>query len=429
MRAISYLRDYRPPPYGPGQGRFCPYRFGGLGATYDPATDTRYQPTPAEILDNPKPGGFYRITTAKADETWYGVAKRAYGADLVKKGLLAMNKATWNDHINRKTKGWESYGVKGLQDTPDYSEIYPHAPVMTGHAHPVVWIPYIDEAGNPSEPEDSYKIPIPPTGPSGPTNAEIEALIKAYLEAHPPPPGPTGPAGPAGKTGAKGAKGDPGVPGVPGEIGPAGKTGAKGAKGDPGPMGPAGPPATEAQISALVNAYLDKNPPAKGAKGDPGPQGIPGIQGPKGDPGAKGAKGDPGPQGIPGSPGPPATEAQISALVNAYLDKHPPAKGAKGDPGPQGIPGIQGPKGDPGSPGGSVSAGQIQSAVSDYMATHPVSTPAIDWSIVDSKISKALQGFTPGTSSGGSTVPYVALLSAGIIGAAAMIAMAKRRRA
>jgi hypothetical protein len=361
MASVSYLRDYRPPPWGRGQGRFCPYQYGDMGATYDPTTDTRYIPTPAEILDKPKPGGFYRITTEKPDETWYGVAKRAYGAANVKKGLLAMNAATWNDHINRKKKGWESYKVKGLQDTPDYSEIHPHAPVMTGHAHPVVWIPYLDTEGNPTEPEDSYKIPPPPTGPGGPTNAEIEALIKAYLEAHPPPPGPPGPAGKAGKTGAKGPQGDPGVPGEIGPPGKPGKTGPKGGKGDPGPMGPPGPPATEAQIAELVSSYLDKNPPAKGDPGPPGPQGIPGIQGP------------------------------------------------------------------PGAPGGSVSPGQIQSAVQDYLATHPVKTPAIDWSVVDDKIANALSGFKPGTGTGGGTVPYVALASAGIIGAAAILAMSKRR--
>jgi hypothetical protein len=421
MASVSYLRDYRPPPWGRGQGRFCPYQYGDMGATYDPTTDTRYIPTPAEILDKPKPGGFYRITTEKPDETWYGVAKRAYGAANVKKGLLAMNAATWNDHINRKTKGWESYKVKGLQDTPDYSEIHPHAPVMTGHAHPVVWIPYLDTEGNPTEPEDSYKIPTPPTGPGGPTNAEIEALIKAYLEAHPPPPGPPGPAGKAGKTGAKGPQGDPGVPGEIGPPGKPGKTGPKGGKGDPGPMGPPGPPATEAQIAELVSSYLDKNPPAKGDPGQPGPQGIPGIQGPQGKPGAVGPQGKPGPMG---PPGPPATEAQIAELVSSYLDKNPPAKGDPGPPGPQGIPGIQGP---PGAPGGSVSPGQIQSAVQDYLATHPVKTPAIDWSVVDDKIANALSGFKPGTGTGGGTVPYVALASAGIIGAAAILAMSKRR--
>jgi hypothetical protein len=226
MQPVAYLRDYRPS-----------YGYGGLGATYDPSTDTRYIPTPAEILAAPKPGGFYRITTQKADETWYGVAKRAYGDDLVKTGLLAMNASTWNDHINRKEKGWTAYKVKGLQDTPDYSEIHPHAPVLTGHAHPVVWIPLLDSEGNPTEPEQVYKVPTPV--PGGPTNAEIEELIKAYLEAHPPPAGPTGPAGPAGKTGAKGAKGDPGeagapgAPGVPGEIGPTGRRGPRAQKAIP----------------------------------------------------------------------------------------------------------------------------------------------------------------------------------------------------
>jgi hypothetical protein len=48
----------------------------GFGAT---DAEGRYLPTPDEIVDYPAPGTFYKFGTYKEDETYYGIAKRAYG--------------------------------------------------------------------------------------------------------------------------------------------------------------------------------------------------------------------------------------------------------------------------------------------------------------------------------------------------------------
>ena len=195
-------------------GRFTPrgqlpaeYFMGfGFGAV---DSEGRYLPTPAEISPVAKPGVFYKVGTYKPDETYYGIAKRAYGADNIKKNLLMMNASTWNDHISRKTKGWESYGVPGLQSTPDYdSTNNPRAKVLSGHELPIVWIPPLTG----EEPEDAgYSEPptIPPTIPIPGTPI-------------PGPPGPQGIPGPPGPAGAIGPQGIPGPMGPPGPAGPAG---------------------------------------------------------------------------------------------------------------------------------------------------------------------------------------------------------------
>lgn len=62
-----------------------------------------------------------------------------------------------------------------------------------------------------------------------------------------------------------------------------------------------------------------------GLKGEAGPQGEkgdPGAKGDKGDTGATGAQGEPGPKGDPGEN---ATDAQVSAAVDAWLTAHPEA--------------------------------------------------------------------------------------------------------
>jgi hypothetical protein len=260
------------------------------------ATDTRMIPTPAQILDTPKAGAWYRI---KKGETWWGVSKSAYGADNVKAGLMLMNNSTWNDHIDRQTKNWEAYKVKGLQATPDYSAANPHAPKGSGHDYPTAWIP--PKTGE--EPEEVYiTVPTPiPTpspgttvGPPGPQG----------------PPGPTGPQGPPGPTGPKGPTGT-GV-GVPGPVGPPGPTGASGKTGPAGPpgsMGPAGPPGPTGPMGPTGAT-------GKGV-GVPGPAGPPGPIGPAG----KSLPGPPGPPGPAGPPGPP---------------------GAAGPPGPVGTTGTYG---------------------------------------------------------------------------------------
>jgi hypothetical protein len=210
-RLMAKMRQYHP--------AFPPRFFMGLGAEGD-----RYIPTPDQILDVPTPGAWYRI---KKGETWWGVSKSAYGQDNVKKGLLTMNKSTWNDHIDRKNKDWEAYKVKGLQATPDYSATNPHAPVGSGNAYPVAWIPPLTG----EEPEQmGYQPSEPITTPTPITKP------------------------PSSTTYIPGPKGDPGPPGPPG---------------DPGP-----PPSSSA-IQSAVNQYFQTNPPPGGVPGPPGQPGPP----------------------------------------------------------------------------------------------------------------------------------------------------------
>jgi hypothetical protein len=255
-----------------GRRRMPPLYFSGLGAT---DAEGRYIPTEAEIVDYPTPGKWYRFGTFKEDETYYGIAKRAYGGGNMKQKLLLLNNATWNNHINKKKKGWEAYGVKGLQSTPDYDSFNnPRAKVLTGHNYPVLWIPPLTG----EEPEDmGYDDPIvtPPTPIPTPTPGE-------------PIPGPPGPQGEQGIPGPPGPQGAQGIPGPPG---------SKGAQGIPGPPGPQGPPGAGA------------------GEPIPGPPGPPGATGPMGPPGLPGPAGEgiPGPMGPPGPPGPPGPSGAAGA--------------------------------------------------------------------------------------------------------------------
>jgi hypothetical protein len=263
--------------YTPG-GKLPRRYFLGFGAT---DAEGRYLPKPSEIVAYPKPGSFYKFGTYKEDETYYGIVKRAYGADNIKKNLLMVNASTWNDHIDRKTKGWESYKVKGLQSTPDYdSTNNPRAKVLSGHEYPIVWLPPVTG----EEPEDAgYSDPITVPTPI-PTPTPGEPI--------PGPPGPQGPQGIPGPPGPAGAKGAIGPQGIPGPPGP------EGAQGIPGPPGPQGPPGAGAGSPV---------PGPPGPTGAMGPQGIPGPPGPagaQGIPGLPGAIGPIGPEGPPGPPGP-----------------------------------------------------------------------------------------------------------------------------
>lgn len=260
-------------------GRFTPRGqlpreyFMGFGAT---DAEGRYLPTPAEISPVAKPGVFYKVGTYKPDETYYGIAKRAYGAADIKKNLLMMNASTWNDHISRKTKGWESYGVAGLQSTPDYdSTNNPRAKVLSGNELPIVWIPPLTG----EEPEDAgYSDPITvPTPIPTPTPTPGTPI--------PGPPGPQGipgPPGPAGAMGPMGPAGAIGPQGIPGPPGPAGAMGPMGPQGIPGPPGPAG---------AGAGTSVPGPPGPAGEMGPMGPEGPQGIPGPMGPPGPAGPAG------------------------------------------------------------------------------------------------------------------------------------------
>ena len=218
--------------YTPGGRRGLPrIFFSGLGAV---DSEGRYLPTKAEIVSTPKPGLWYQI---KKGETWWGVAKKAYGSTDLKKGLLLMNKSSWNDHINRKKKGWEAYKVAGLQATPDYdSSANPRAKVLSGNEYPVAWIPPLTG----EEPEDlgfgagpTIPTPVPGQGPPGPIGP-------------PGPKGATGPVGPPGPAGKGSGTSIPGPAGPPGKsiVGPPGPAGPAGPVGPPGPAGPIGPSGT-----------------------------------------------------------------------------------------------------------------------------------------------------------------------------------------
>lgn len=275
-----------------------PRRFPFFGFGQD-----RYIPTPEQILDTPQQGAWYRI---KKGETWWGTSKTAYGRDNVKAGLYLMNDATWNDHIEKATKGWEAYKRKGLQATPDYSASNPRGTKGSGNSYPVAWIPPLATG---AEPEDIYK--SPEQGPVGPQGV----------------PGPRGPAGPVGPAG------QPGPPGERGAIGP------------PGPMGPPGS-ANAAAIEAALEEYFKAHPDMMGKPGPAGPRGEPGL------PGKIGPRGPAGPAGPPGQ----ATAEAIEKAIQDYLTRHP-IEVAGGPPGPIGPRGERGPAGPPGPMGPPGKAG------------------------------------------------------------------------
>lgn len=256
--------------------------------------DDRVIPTPAQIMSTPTQGYWYRI---KKGETWWGTAKKAYGSDNLKKGLMLINNSSWNDHIDKKTKGWEAYKVKGLQATPDYSSSNPHEPKGSGSDYPTAWIPPITG----EEPETLFPTPGEPgQGPVGPAG----------------PPGPAGPTGPMGPEGP---------------MGPTGPAGS---------VGPAGPPgeATDAAIKAAIQAWMSTH------KGEfIGPQGPVGPAGPVGPVGPSGPQGPVGPAGPPGT----ATDEAIKSAVTKWMSAN------KGElVGPQGPVGPAGPAGAAGMGGG-----------------------------------------------------------------------------
>ena len=271
----------------------------------------------------PKQGAWYRI---KAGESFWKTAKKAYGIDNVKPGLLAMNDSPWNHHIRKATTGWEAYGVPGLQAQKKYDSIKnPHAGFKSGNEYPVVWIPPMPQF---KEPEDIWG--APGVEPPPPPDPDV------------PPPDVPG-QGPPGQQGAPGVPGPQGIPGIPGP---------RGEQGIPGPRGEPGIPGAGA------------GDPVPGPQGE---QGIPGIPGPQGIPGAGAGDPIPGPQGEQGIPGPPGQQGA-------------PGAGA-GDPipGPQGIPGIPGPRGEQGIPGtgGGVSQEELEQAIEQYFADNPMTGGAI----------------------------------------------------
>lgn len=334
------------------------YIYGMMGQVSE-----RIIPSPDQISATPKQGLWYRI---KKGETWWGVAKTAYGADNVKKGLLTINKSSWNDHIERAPKGWEAYKIDGIQATPTYSATNPIAKKGSGNAYPVAWIPPISG----EEPESLYppattpqaQTPIPTPIVASPTNAQILDLIKAYMEENPPPPDKQGPQGPPGEAGQTGKQGPPGI--TP----------------------------TQQEIAPVVESYLQAHPPSQGPQGE---------------------KGDPGPQGPPGMT---PSQQEIASLVSSYLDKNPPSQGPQGD---KGDPGPQGP---PGAPGGNVSSSQIAMAVQDYLHANPVKSD-VNWEAIDDRIKAASM-----STIGSTKIPWMAVIAMGMFGSAILGMISKGGR-
>jgi len=275
-----------------------------------------YIPEPNQILDVPTPGYWYHI---KKGDTYWGVSKAAYGQANVKNGLYLMNDNPGNAHIDKKKTGWEAYGVKGLQATPDYDYDNPRDPVMSGNDYPVVWIP----PANGSTPEDNWQeTPVTPE-PIYTPPVEIEGPVG--------PPGPMGPMGPPGKTGPAGPPGPKGDPGQASEqairnavlawmnqnkkdlIGPPGAPGAPGMPGPAGPAGKPGPAGKAGPIGKQGPAGPAGKPGPAGKQGPAGARGAIGKRGPAGPAGARGVVGPIGPMGPTGPMGPPGARGPIGA--------------------------------------------------------------------------------------------------------------------
>jgi len=292
-------------------------------------SDLRYVPDLDEIKTaGPRFNTFYRSPKSKAvtvAQICY-VAAKAAGKPVSGSGnytprtVKALAASTWNQHCKYTSSGYESYGIQG----PKYSNSYgsdPRAEYGSGSMKPVLWVVDPDD---PMEPEEVFGV-VPSPGPEVPGMG---------------PPGPAGPAGPPGPAGT------PGLPGKAGSAGP------------PGPPGPMGPPgeATEDQINAAIEAYLEAHPPAGGA---PGPAGAMGPPGPEGAMGPAGPVGPMGPQGPAGPPG-------------AGDGETVPVPGPVGPPGPPGPAGPMGPQGPAGvaSEGGGLTDEQVNDLIAEYLQDH-----------------------------------------------------------
>jgi hypothetical protein len=105
---------------------------------------------------------------------------------------------------------------------------------------------------------------------------------------------------------------------------------------EPLATGPPGPPPSDSQILAAVNAYFIANPPA--------------------------------------IPEPNIDYNTVRTFVNNYLASHPAPSGSPGSSGASGTNGVNGQQGEPGNPGQNATDEQVANAVSAYMAEHPASS-------------------------------------------------------
>jgi hypothetical protein len=133
--------------------------------------------------------------------------------------------------------------------------------------------------------------PVGPVGP-GPSQAQIDDAVAAYLVAHPP---------------------------------------------------AAGKPATPAMVATAVGDYLTANPPQPGRP--PTAQEIASAASSYIASHSADFKGSTGSSGVNGANGANATDAQVAAAVAVYCSAHGNCAGAAGASGPTGAPGAQGPQG------------------------------------------------------------------------------------
>lgn len=157
-----------------------------------------------------------------------------------------------------------------------------------------------------------------PQGP-GPSDAQVQAAVQAYLSAHPIAGVPPTQAQVAAVVAVYMTQHPPaaGSPGPTGAVGPSGAVGSAG-------TGP-----SDAQIAAAVAVWEQAHPVVapsgpSGAQGPPGPTGVgeTGPQGPQGSPGASGASGVSGASGASGASGSPGSDPSGWTYVDALGVTH-----------------------------------------------------------------------------------------------------------
>lgn len=362
----------------------------------------------------PTAGAWYQ--TKKGDTPW-AISKAAYvnsGLTDVKSGLYLLNDNPSNANIRKAATGWEAYKINGLQLTPHYAPGVMYASYKSGSAYPLLWVPPIDGrtadqmggSGTKGDKGDTgapggQGIPGPKgdkgdTGAPGhtPTNAEISALIKDYMEENPP----------------------------GGTIDPAAiaRAVADYLKANPVEV----PPVNLDTIADAVAQYIKTHPPVTDATAlakavadflKANPVKVPAV--------------DP---------------AAIAAAVSDYLQAHPIAQGKQGIPGIQGPPGATGARGATGAPGRTPTTSEVAAIVADYMKANPPASGGGGFDMdtarkfVDSRFETNLNRLIRtgelkdklgGLLAGGGGAMWPGLIAAGIFGGAIVVLLNKKRRA
>jgi len=198
---------------------------------------------------------------------WWGWARAHWGRGLV--GVLFVAFAVFtvgklyaaSGQLDRQSNiiSGLSTGLSGAQSQLKANGIQPSQPAPSQ---------IIAQAGPPG--------PAGPAGP-GPSDAQVQAAVQAYLQQHP-------------------IAGQPPTTDQVAAVVEVYLAQHPAPAGSPGPTGASGPGPSDAQIAAAV-AVWESGHPSVGPSGPSGPSGAPGPSGPPG-------VGATGPQGEPGSPGP-----------------------------------------------------------------------------------------------------------------------------